>query len=492
MNEVFKESESPDQFVEMGDATPLQKVGEIPPYKGLFTTIGTGFIWASIAMGSGELIWWPYFTAKYGAAFIGLLLPACVLQYFINQEIARYTATTGEGIFQGFIRVNHLFSISMWIMMVVSFAWFGSYVTSGSTALFELVKFPYGWSAKNGTLFWSYLFITIFTILLLSVKKVYRFIEYFMKALVFICLAGIVITVFHPSVLKTAAGYFSSFFDPLFFFKNGFPENWEQKDSSKLLTAICFAGMGGFYNVMYSYWIRDKGVAMSQYMGDMVDKGREASRNLPVTGFVFSDSEENKKRYKKWLRYLSIDNAMAVGINAFVVMIMCWLAWAILLPQSIYPEGWKIGVVQSEFFRLSMGAMGRILFLIISAAFLCDSWLGIADASARMHADFFKSTFSFAKNMSYRSLYVFFVLSVAFISCITIPFATPGALLVLGGVFNFIAMPLYCPAIIYLNYYKIPKVFPSWTRPSIISLILISLVTLIYIVIAIWYLMEIF
>jgi len=73
-------------------------VPRVPP---LWTLLGPAFIWASVAQGSGELIWWPYFTAKYGTALIGLILPASLLQFFINQEIARYTALTGEGIWSG-------------------------------------------------------------------------------------------------------------------------------------------------------------------------------------------------------------------------------------------------------------------------------------------------------------------------------------------------------------------------------------------------------
>ena len=81
--------------VSLGALAPL-KVAAVPAFIGIAAAMGPGIIWASLAQGSGELIWWPYLTARYGAAFIGLLLPACIMQYFVNQEIIRYTATTGE------------------------------------------------------------------------------------------------------------------------------------------------------------------------------------------------------------------------------------------------------------------------------------------------------------------------------------------------------------------------------------------------------------
>ena len=70
--------------------------------------LGPAFVWAAIAQGSGELIWWPYFSAKYGLAFVGLLLPASLIQFFVNREVSRYTAITGKGIWSGFIFKNNL------------------------------------------------------------------------------------------------------------------------------------------------------------------------------------------------------------------------------------------------------------------------------------------------------------------------------------------------------------------------------------------------
>ena len=80
----------------------------------------------ALAQGSGELIFWPYTIAKYGLAFLFLLLPACLLQFPIIYEIGRYTVVTGESIFQGFIRLNRCFAFCLWILMTLSFLWFGA------------------------------------------------------------------------------------------------------------------------------------------------------------------------------------------------------------------------------------------------------------------------------------------------------------------------------------------------------------------------------
>lgn len=35
----------------------------------------------------------------------------------------------------------------------------------------------------------------------------------------------------------------------------------------KLLTAVTFAGLGGFWILFYSYWLRDKGSVMAAHIG---------------------------------------------------------------------------------------------------------------------------------------------------------------------------------------------------------------------------------
>ena len=481
----------PTGFIRLGKLEPLN-VAKVPVFRGMWVSMGSGLIWASMAMGSGELIWWPYLTAKYGAAFIGILLPACIMQYFVNQEIARYTATTGEGLFQGFARLHYVFVVIMWIMMVISFAWVGSYTTSGATALFELTHFPQGWGPKAGTLFWAYLIIFGFLMMIFFSKVVYNTIERLMKILIIICFVGVLIAVIQPQVLQTANDFFHAYFNPLNIFISGMPINWNHSDNNVLLTAICFAGMGGFLNVMYSYWIRDKGIGMSNLINPVKGLFTGGTEVIQEVGYFFEDTPENKENYTKWLKCIRIDNGLAVSINALMAMIMCWLAWAILLPKGEYPSGWQIAVVQSKFFELSMGHIGRIIFLVIAVAFLCDGWLRLTDACARIHADFFRTMFAFTRKYSFKKLYYFFVVTLTIISCVTIPLAEPGPLLLLGGIFNFIAMAIYCPALIYINYFLIPKTYPSWTRPSISSLILIGTVSIIYIIISIWYIATIF
>jgi hypothetical protein len=55
-------------------------------------------------------------------------------------------------------------------------------------------------------------------------------------------------------------------------------------------------------------------------------------------------------------------------------------------------------------------------------------------------------------------------------------------------VLAFLAIAIICPAIVYLNYVTLPRVFPKWIRPHPVTQVLILLVTLTYIVMALGYL----
>src|SRR2546429_7403591 len=50
------------------------------------------------------------------------------------------------------------------------------------------------------------------------------------------------------------------------------------------LTAITFAGLGGFWTLFYSYWGRDKGGGMAHYMGRLTD--RKSTRLNSSHGYI--------------------------------------------------------------------------------------------------------------------------------------------------------------------------------------------------------------
>src|SRR3990172_11785891 len=120
---------------------PPYKKAPLPPLPSMLAALGPGVIFMALAQGSGELIWWPYIIAKYGLSFLFLLLPACLLQFPITYEIGRYTLLTGESIFQGFIRLNRTFALLLWVLLALSFLWFGAFAAAGGGSFCGLTDF---------------------------------------------------------------------------------------------------------------------------------------------------------------------------------------------------------------------------------------------------------------------------------------------------------------------------------------------------------------
>jgi len=457
---------------------------QLPKRPALWTLLGPAFVWAAVAQGSGELIWWPYFASKYGLALVGLLLPASFFQFFVNQEVARYTALTGEGIWSGFKKVSRAYTFFLFILAFVCFLWFGGYASAGGTALYSLTGFPAGMGERGGSLFWGYVSIFVFCIGLFFSKVVYRLIEGFMKVVIGVTLVGLLATVFHPEVWQYFGEFLKAVLNPL---SIRLPAGWDPKDAPNLVTGIAYAGMGGFLNLMYSYWMRDKGVGMAKYFGKVTGLLTGRAEAVPVEGFVFKGNEENRKNWKEWLRYLKMDNFLAIFLNTLTLAMTTFLGYAILHMRGEYPSGWKIAVVQARFFEISFGTIGKAIFLVAAAFFLVDTWLGLADGVARQFADFTFTFFPKAKKKSFRFWYYVWLVWLVGVTSVTMPLAQPGVLINIAGVISIFAFVLYIPLLWRLNFYILPKFFPDFVRPKRITEVFLGITWVFYLVIACWF-----
>jgi len=64
--------------------------------------IGASVILLATALGSGELLIWPYVTTQVGVGLLWLATLGFLSQYFLNMEIERDTLATGETAVTGF------------------------------------------------------------------------------------------------------------------------------------------------------------------------------------------------------------------------------------------------------------------------------------------------------------------------------------------------------------------------------------------------------
>ncbi len=434
----------------------------LPPFPAWWAALGPGVVWMALAQGSGELIWWPYIIAKYGLTFLCLLIPACLLQYPLNYEIGRYTLLTGESIFHGFIRLNRGLGIVLWILMSLSFLWFGAFAAAGGTAMAALTNFPQGFSVRGQTLFWGYASILLYLSAILASSVVYTFIERFMKAIAVLTLAGLLWACLQPEVIEATPAFLAGLAGP----DQPMPRPWAEQDATKLLTAITFAGLGGFWILCYSYWLRDKGSGMAIHVGRITGPIKGKSEPVTCDGNLPDDAEENPARWRSWQRYLATDVAIGVGGNLLATLMTCLLAFALLFPKGLLPQDYELAVVQSRFFEVSWGELGRVLFLIVAAAFLTDTWLATVDAVSRMQADIVHVLFTKSRRYELRHWYYFFLGLLTAITSFTMLLEAPGPLILTSAVIGFIGTVIFPVALYLLNYRCLAPHLPLWARPG--------------------------
>ena len=460
----------------------------LPRFPGWWVALGPGIVWMALAQGSGELIWWPYIIAKYGLTFLCLLIPACLLQYPVTTEIGRYTMLTGESIFHGFIRLNRVLGIFLWLLMTLSFLWFGAFASAGGTALAALTQFPGDWSPKGQTLFWGYATIAVFVLAILFSKVVYTLVENFMKVVAVVTIVGLVWACATPEVIAVLPQFAEGLLGPV----GEMPRLWEAADATKLLTAITFAGLGGFWILFYSYWLRDKGSGMAAHMGRITGPLAGKAEAVTAEGAVPEDTAQNQRDWRIWRRFLGVDVSIGILGNLLTTLMTCLLAYALLFPKGLLPQDYELAVVQSRFFEVSWGAVGRVLFLIVAAAFLADTWLATADAVSRTQADVVHILFPRARRHPMRQWYFLFLGLLTVITGFTMTIDAPGTLILISAVIGFAGTVIFPVALYFLNYRLLAPTLPQWARPSRLSASLLAVSFVAYAVLAAVYLWLVF
>jgi hypothetical protein len=337
-------------------------------------------------------------------------------------------------------------------------------VVAGGTALSELI--PLGISRKAESILWGYLLILGMYIVLMKSKKVYDVIEKIMMFVAIGTFMGLVISCSYRTVLEKIPDFFASFLKPNL-------KVVGEEDYEKVITAITFMGLGGFWSLFYSYWILGKGMGMAKL-----------TQNKFISGFIPS-KDTPKNKISIWKKALLLDSSVGVVGNLITTIMTTLLAFAILNPKGLFPTEYKIAVVQAEFFAEWGGELGRRIFLFASALFLVDTWISTADAVARTNIDIIKfvnEKIIKDENKTYKIL----ITAITVITCITLPIAPPGELIVFTAIIGFFGMGAICVMVVLTQSYFLPKLSET-LKESKIEKISIFITTIIYISLAIIY-----
>jgi hypothetical protein len=93
-----------------------------------------------------------------------------------------------------------------------------------------------------------------------------------------------------PAVAKVAGEFFPALIP---WYASGFkmlPQNFDAKDMNIFITLIAYTGAGGFWNLLYSYWVRDKNAAMAAHIGRVTSPITGEPEPIPGVGVAFTAS----------------------------------------------------------------------------------------------------------------------------------------------------------------------------------------------------------
>ncbi|KKW24039.1 MAG: hypothetical protein UY68_C0006G0018 [Parcubacteria group bacterium GW2011_GWF2_52_12] len=443
---------------------------ELPPPSGLTRMLGVGVIVMGMAMGTGELILWPHLVSKFGLGILWLALIGLALQYFINQEVARHTAATGESFFTSSARLIHYIPLFWIVAAVLLYVWPG-WASALGTILARLFGF-------GSYLIWSWLSLALVLIITFSGRTAYHVLERALKIIVPLFLLLLLIVSYHnltPGVLLEALkGLVNIGYIP------------EGIDMNVLLGAIVFAGAGGMLNLATSLWYRDKGLGMAHYVGRITNPITGAPEAVTVTGQDFHITEESLARWRGWMRYVRIDQGLIFFTLGLISLVLLSVnAYVVLTPLGIVPEGTNVAVAQAEIFAAQWGALGEKLYLLMAYLMLFSVMWTVIDALTRIITDIvhtnaregaLREQFRWMNSISIHHLYYGLIVCIVFIQALLLPFNQPLPFLVLSSALGGITMALYTPLLLYLNLFKLP-----WPlRPGIITICALLAGTLFY------------
>ena len=335
-------------------------------------TIGPSFILLGLAMGSGELLLWPYLAATYG---LGLLWGAVIgisLQFLLNTEVMRYTLAWGESVFVGLQKLHRFTPI--WFILSTLIPWSLPGFSSATAQILHRV-IP---SIPETTFAICLLLLT--GIMLSMGSSLYKTMEQFQKIVLFFGLSFILLLTLLITHWQdwTAAGKGLV----------GIGESWWLLPPgialATFLRAFAYTGAGGNLNLAQSYYVKEKGFGMGKYMGKITSLFSQKNHSVVLFGHHFAHTKENQSSWQAWWKLVNQEHAIVFwGLGLLSIIMLSTLAYATVFGQAggqgldfLYLQALHIGQTTLPIFQP--------LFLLIAASMLFASQTGVLESSSRI------------------------------------------------------------------------------------------------------------
>tara|TARA_R110002111_G_scaffold259308_1_gene329261 strand:- start:70392 stop:72158 length:1767 start_codon:yes stop_codon:yes gene_type:complete len=177
------------------------------------------------------------------------------------------------------------------------------------------------------------------------------------------------------------------------------PDDSSGLSTMALLGALAFAGAGGTMNLGQSNFIKDKGYGMGKYIGRITSPITGQEEAVSEVGYHFKHTAENQKRWQQWWRAANIEHFFSFFLTCLACLVLLSLISYSLfydangqLIEGVAQFGSGLNFIwgQATLLEDRLGGAFKLLFLLMGAAILLTTELGVLDATARISADILK------------------------------------------------------------------------------------------------------
>ncbi len=421
---------------------------DLPPVPKLWQTIGPSFILLGLALGSGELILWPYLTAKWGLGLVWGAALGITFQFILNTEVMRYSLSWGESVFVGFKKLFRL--LPLWFIISTFIPWgmpgFSSASAQILTRLFYLT---------NPTVVAVFILLLVGTVLTVG-KTLYTTMEHVQKIAISFGLPLIIVLVAifaRPQDFNELALGLVGKGQGWWFFPQGIA-------IFSFLGAFAYAGAGGNLNLAQSYYVKEKGLGMGKYSAKITSILSGGEKEVSLEGQTFPLTKKNIKRWQLLWRIVNLEHGLIFWFLGFFTIVLL----AVLAKALVYGHADATGI---EFLYQEAAAIGSRLgqvfgklFLFMAALMLYTTQTGVLESSSRIISE--NILLAFHKEGEKVNASLFFYLALwgqilLGIVLLLLGVREPRFLLTLAAVLNAVAMMVSFPLVYFLNKTRLPK-----------------------------------
>ncbi len=443
---------------------------------------GPGAILVGLSIGAGEIVLWPWITAKFGAVMVWAAALGVFVQLWVNFEIGRWAIVTGEAPYTGFARI---WMGSIYVLLGIGFVglFLPGWARISGAALKALIFGPDG---PGADWVWTAITFASVAVLLFGPKFMYTAVERITVALVAFMTLGLIFVAFQVGTLDAVLEMGRGLVDV------GHIELDDEFPFSRFFGAFVFAGAGGAGNLWYAFYLRDKGIGMGARIPKLLNPLRGQEEEDVATGFVYPETDENRRAFRDWFRWVLTDQTLYFWLlNTLTMFLFMFGALCVLRPLGLVPEEGRIIWDESLILGETLGAFGRYLFLVIGMAALYSTQLVGVDGGARAWAYILRTTFRFGDRVDQSKLYLPFALLFMVAGTASTWFFERYEVTGLGFIFNAallggFSMAMYVPLMLYMNL----RYLPVSARPRALNIVMMLVASALYVGFALYTLWD--